>query len=191
MENQFETDPWPFVPSPNCNKIQNKRKVRVIVIHTMEAAEKGDTAEKIALYFQKPTTKASAHICVDNNSIVQCVLDNNVAWAAPGANSDGIQIEMAGYAKQTNAEWMDPYSTLLLENAANATAQYCLKYSIPIKHITNAELSDNTKSGIVSHAQVSKTFKKSNHTDPGKAFPWDYFLSRVQFYYDKRKKLIP
>lgn len=66
----------------------------------MEAPEKGDTAENIANYFHTTVKQASAHICVDNNSIVQCVLDNDIAWAAPGANSDGIHIEMAGYAKQ-------------------------------------------------------------------------------------------
>lgn len=187
MDSQFETDKWPFVPAKNFTKVTKKRGVRVIVMHSMEAPEKGDTAEKIAEYFRTTTKQASAHICVDNNSIVQCVLDNDIAWAAPGANSDGIQIEMAGYAKQTEADWLDPYSTLVLENAANAAAQYCLKYDIPMVRLTNKELAGKLARGIVSHSQVSEVFKKSDHTDPGKGFPWDYFLGRVQFYFDKRK----
>lgn len=180
MEHEFETDRWPLIRAKHFSKIPNKRGVRIIVIHSMEAPEKGDTAENVAKYFQNTVRQASAHICVDSNSIVQCVLDNDVAWAAPGANKDGIHIEMAGYAKQTKAEWLDPYSTLVLENTAYATAQYCLKYDIPPNHLSNSQLEDKVSRGIVGHVQVSEVFKKGDHTDPGKSFPWDYFISRIQ-----------
>ena len=185
---RYETDKWPFVPTKNFTKVEGTRQVRVIVMHSMEAPEKGDTAEKIAEHFATTKKQKSAHICVDNNSIVQCVLDNNVAWAAPGANRDGIQIEMAGYAKQTEEEWKDQYSTLVLENAAEAAAQYCLKYSIPIQRLTDKQLKDKTTRGFASHAQVSEVFKLSDHTDPGKGFPWKYFLERVAVKYEQRKK---
>ncbi|MCY1535779.1 hypothetical protein D9M68_711990 [compost metagenome] len=112
-----------------------------------------------------------------------------MAWAAPGANSDGIHLELAGYAKQDKNEWLDAYSVLVLENAANAAAQYCLKYSIPVRRLTNAQLKDKSNRGIVSHAQVTEVFKKGSHTDPGKGFPWDHFLARVQEKFDHRKKL--
>lgn len=187
MEHPFETDKWPYVEAKHFTKIANKRGVRIIVIHSMEAPEKGDTAEKVATYFKNTVRQASAHICVDNDSIVQCVLDNNVAWAAPGANKDGIHIEMAGYAKQTKAEWMDAYSTLVLERTADATAQYCLKYDIPPNHLSNTELGDTVTKGIVSHAQVTDVFKKGSHTDPGKNFPWEYFIARVHANLEKRK----
>ncbi|MFJ4256868.1 N-acetylmuramoyl-L-alanine amidase [Pseudomonas monteilii] len=179
MEHPFETDKWPFIKAKNFTKVANKRGVRLIVIHSMEAPEKSNTAENVAKYFQTTVKQASAHICVDSDSIVQCVLDNDIAWAAPGANSDGIHIEMAGYAKQTTSEWLDPYSTLVLEKAANVAAQYCLKYEIPAVHLSNTELADKVSKGLVSHAQVSDVFKKSDHTDPGKNFPWEYFMGRV------------
>ncbi|WP_177166080.1 N-acetylmuramoyl-L-alanine amidase [Nitrosomonas ureae] len=188
MDWKFETDKWPFVPTKNFNKIDSIRSVRVIVIHSMEADEKGDTAEKIAKHFATTKKKKSAHICIDNNSIVQCVLDNNVAWAAPGANHDGIQIELAGYAAQKQPEWLDQYSTLVLENAAEVIAQYCLKYSIPIRQLTIEQLKDKKSKGIVSHSQVSEAFKMSSHTDPGEGFPWQYFLDRVSVRYELRKK---
>jgi N-acetyl-anhydromuramyl-L-alanine amidase AmpD len=146
----------------------------------MEAPEKGETAENVARFFQNTNKPASAHLCIDNNSIVQCVMDNDVAFAAPGANTDGIQLELAGFAKQTEAEWLDAYGVLLLENAANAAAQYCLKYDIPVRRLTNAELADKKSKGIVSHSQVSEVFKKSTHTDPGKGFPWEFFLERTR-----------
>lgn len=185
MEFEYETDNFPINKARFFTDIVQKRNVRVIVIHTMEAPEKGETAENVARYFQHPDKPSSAHLCIDNNSIVQCVMDNDVAWAAPGANNDGIQLELAGYSRQSKEDWLDPYSTLVLENAANATAQYTLKYNIPIKHLSNEELKKGEK-GIVGHAQVTEVYKKSTHTDPGKGFPWDYFIERVKFYQSKR-----
>ncbi len=186
----FETDNFPIIKARWFRDIVNqKREVRVIVIHRMEAPEKGTTAENVAKFFQNlpSNNKASAHLCIDNNSIVQCVLDNDVAFAAPGANHNGIQLELAGFARQTRAEWLDEYGKALLENAANAAAQYCLKYNIPRKHLTNDQLR-NGHEGIIGHVQATEVFKKSDHTDPGKGFPWDYFIERVEHYYTERKQ---
>ncbi len=185
MDSSYETDRWPFVLAKNFTKVPSRRGVRLIVMHSMEAPEKGDTAENVAEYFRTTTKQASAHICVDNNSIVQCVLDNDIAWAAPGANSDGIQIEMAGYARQSEADWLDPYSTLVLENAAKASAQYCRKYEIPVVRLSNKDLAGKLAKGFVSHSQASEVFKKSDHTDPGNGFPWDYFLARVKHHFQQ------
>lgn len=180
MPTQFETDNFPFVKANLFKSVSGKRRVRLIVIHSMEAPEKGETAENVARFFANPTTRASAHLCIDNNSIVQCVLDNNIAAAAPGANTDGIHLELAGFAKQTEAEWLDAFGVLLLNNAAEAAAQYSLKYDIPVRRLTNAELAKAENKGIVSHSQVTEVFKKSTHMDPGKGFPWEFFLERVR-----------
>lgn len=177
-----ETDSWPIIPAKWFQKTDRAlpyRNVRLIVIHDMEAPEKGTTAEDVARYFAETTRRASAHICVDNNSIVQCVPDRDIAYGAPGANHDGIQIELAGYASQDRAHWLDDYGLALMEKAANATAQYCLKFTIPVQHLTNAELKGGSK-GIVGHYQVSAVYKESDHQDPGLGFPWDYFMMRVE-----------
>ena len=111
---------------------------------------------------------------------MQCVLDDHIAGGAPGANEDGIQLELAGYAKQTEAEWLDEYGLQLLDNAANAAAQFCLKFDIPVRRLTNEELVDLKSKGFVSHAQVSEVFKRSDHWDPGPGFPWTFFLDKVE-----------
>jgi len=189
MHVEFETDRFPFVKAKFFRPVSEQRKVRVIVIHSMEAPEKGETAENVARFFQTTTTEASAHLCIDNNSIVQCVLDNDIAFAAPGVNKDGIQLELAGFARQKREEWLDPYSVLVLENAANAAAQYCLKYDVPIKHLTDQELEANEK-GIIGHVQASNVYKKSTHTDPGAGFPWDHFVARVTHHHSERLKKV-
>ena len=190
MDTHFETDKFPFIKARNFKKIEGKRQVRVIVIHDMEFAEAANAAEVIAKDFANTTDDRSAHLCVDSDSIVQCVLDNDVAFAAPGANSDGIQIELAGFAKQTREQWLDPFGVLLLDKAANATAQYCLKYSIPVRQLTNEQLGDKVSKGIVGHRQVTQVFKKGTHMDPGPNFPWDFFLKRVQQHFDARAKAL-
>ncbi len=187
MEHNYETDKFPVIKAKWFTDVVTKRKVRLVVVHTMEAPKKANTAENVAKYFQRGTVKASAHLCIDNDSIVQCVFDNDIAYAAPGANSDGIQLELAGFANQSKADWADAYNTLLLENAANAAAQYCLKYDIPRAHLTNSELKSGAK-GIIGHYQATEVYKKSTHTDPGKNFPWDFFIERVKFHYTERKK---
>lgn len=165
--------------------VKRTRPVRLVVIHDMEAPELDKTAENVARYFQNPDYPSSAHICVDNNSIVQCVPDSYVAYAAPGANHDGIHIELAGYGAQKKSDWLDSYSIACLALGADAAAQYCLKYGLPPTLLGNQQLLDGAK-GIVGHDQVSEVYHQSDHTDPGQFFPWKRFITMVKAFYDER-----
>jgi len=171
----------PLVPPKYYGPITGVRTKRLVVIHDAEVPETTHGAEDVARYFQHPDpgTKPSAHLCVDSDSIVRCVKDNDVANAAPGANHDGLQLEMAGYGRQTRDEWLDPYGKALLAIACDAVAQWCVKYGIPARHLSDAELADHTTKGIIGHYQVSRVFKLSTHTDPGSGFPWDAFILGV------------
>ncbi|HET7230945.1 MAG TPA: N-acetylmuramoyl-L-alanine amidase [Longimicrobium sp.] len=187
MDNHFETDKFPFVKARHFRHVEGKRAVRLVVIHDMEFPRTASAAEVIAKDFATTSEVKSAHVCVDTDSIVQCVLDNDVAFAAPGANSDGIQIELAGFAKLTRKEWLSPEGVLVLNMGANAAAQYCLKYDIPVKHLTNKELADKKNRGLIGHVQATQVFgPKGGHTDPGPGFPWDFFLERVQKHLEAR-----
>lgn len=181
-----ETDRWPYVPAKWRTELTVKpRRVRLVVMHCMEAPEKPNTAENVGLFFKRGESRSSAHIGVDSDSTVQYVKDNDVAWAAPGVNNDGIHIEMAGMSAQSLREWTDQYSTLMIERAANAAAQYCVKYDLPPLHLTNEQLKAGKK-GIIGHYQATAMYKPNNgHTDPGKNFPWAFFMARVTFYYQK------
>lgn len=182
-----DTTHWPFVKAKHFKSLKSQppRKVRLVVIHDMEYPEKKSAAEDVARYFTDPRddrgrpVTASAHICVDADSIVQCVWDRDVAYAAPECNHDGIQIELAGYGKQSRGDWDDEYSRALLDRAARAVAEYCRKYAIPARHLSNEELKRGDK-GIIGHYQASAVYHKSDHTDPGPNFPWDSFIVRVQ-----------
>lgn len=169
----------PFVQARNYTKTRG-RTIDLIVIHDMEYPERPNGAEWCAAYFAgKNAPKASAHYYVDNNSVVQGVRDKDVAWAAPGANHDGIQIEHAGYAAQSRAEWLDAYSKAELKRSAKLVAQLCHKYEIPIRRLRPIDLR-NGKRGICGHRDVNAAFHESDHSDPGPNFPWLVYLGWVR-----------
>lgn len=172
----------PFIQAKNFNKIMGgKRAIRLVVIHSMEAPEKPGTARAVANWFAgKTAPQASAHFCVDDQETIQCVNENDVAWAAPGANNDGVHIELAGYAKQSTEDWDDAYSAGELKRAAQLAAALCFKYGLPRKRLTVAEVTDKTTKGICGHIDVTKAFHGSTHTDPGPGFPWDRFIEMVE-----------
>lgn len=172
---------WPFIGAKHFKSLKGEppRFVRLLVVHDMEAPETATTAEEVARYFATTETVASAHLCIDADSIVRCVADRDIAYAAPGCNSDGIQLELAGYARQSRSEWLDAFSSKVLDNAATALAMYCGMYGIPPVHLTNEELKAG-KRGIIGHRQASEVYRKSDHMDPGPDFPWDVLVERVK-----------
>lgn len=157
------------------------RKVRLAVIHTMEVKETSGAAEWCAGYFRgSKAPKASAHYYVDADSTIQGVLERDTAFAAPGANADGIQIEHAGYARQNAADWGDQYSLAMLrDQSAPLMAGICARHGIPIRHLTDAQLRAG-EAGIIGHVQASRVYKLSSHWDPGTSFPWDEYLTWVR-----------
>lgn len=170
------------------------RTVLWIVLHSMEIAEKGDTAEACARMFSTTDRLASSHLCIDADSAVQCVMLNDVAFAAPGANRAGVQLEHAGYARQSAAEWGDAYSAAMLERSAGLAAQICAKFGLPITFV-DAEGLLRGEPGITTHYEAtlagqlarkrgltSSAFyaAKTDHTDPGPQFPMAAYLEKVR-----------
>jgi hypothetical protein len=154
--------------------------IRYVVIHTMEVDENDpNVAEAVARVFATPARQASAHVCVDTDSAVRCVADEDTAWAAPGANASGLQIELAGRAGQTTADWADTASHAILARAAQVCADWATRWGIPLRHLSVAELAAGTVKGFIGHVDASQAFHQSDHWDPGTGFPWDRFLAMV------------
>lgn len=177
-----------FVEAANFT-VATKRSIDLLVIHDMEYPEKLDTAEAVANYFhnqRKGSSGSSAHYNLDANSVVQCVLDKNVAWAAPGANHDGLQFEHAGYARQTTDQWLDDYGTrMLFKISAPLLAKKCHSYRIPPVFLRAPDLVAQ-KRGITTHWEVTRAFSHGQgHTDPGKGFPIQRYMIEVQKAYGR------
>lgn len=174
----------PYLEAANWTHMAAPLPKKWIVLHCMEYPEKPDSAEWCARYFagkEGPAPRASAHACVDSNSIVQCVPWDQVAWHAPGANSQGIGIEHSGCARQELADWMDVYSQQMLDLSAWLVAELCTRFRIPVDFVDADELLGGSR-GITTHLQVTRAFKRSSHTDPGKGFPMGDYLKLVRKY---------
>lgn len=158
--------------------------IRLEVIHAMQAPEKPTTAEAVARYFQNPTrngrpVKTSAHTCHDNDSSVRCVYDKDIAYAAPGANHDGRQYEMAGYSEQTAGEWRDKFSLSMLARVAVLVSNNCEKSGNPKTWLSDREIAQGHR-GICDHWAISRVYKRSSHWDTGPNFPKDLFIDMVR-----------
>jgi N-acetyl-anhydromuramyl-L-alanine amidase AmpD len=156
----------------------DQRIIELIVLHAMEEPEKGDTAEAVANYFAFNTTrKVSAHYCCDDDSEIQCVKDRDIAYAAPGANSNGLHIEQAGFTAQTAAQWADAYSSQMIrEHVAPLVRAKAAQYSIPLVFL-DADALKSGRRGITTHAEVTKAWHLSTHTDPGLGYPMGSMLN--------------
>ncbi len=166
--------PYALIESPHRTS-GNGRAITTVVIHTMEISEREGAAEACARWFQSAVSQVSAHYCVDADVIVQCVSEGDIAWHARGGNANSIGIELAGFAGQPAAAWNDPYSRAVLARSARLTADVCARYGIPLRRLRAADLVAG-RSGVTGHGDVSAAFHKSDHWDPGPAFPWGRFL---------------
>lgn len=169
-----------FIQAKNYTPVRGApRKIKNIVLHTAEIAEKPNAAEALAAWASGPKAPAASwHFGVDSDSIAQCVREEDIAWQAPGCNGVGIGIEMAGWARQTAEEWFDDYSRDMLIRTSALVRYLCDKYQIPVKYV-GAEALKRGEKGITTHVQVSRAFRKSDHVDPGANFPMDWFLEQV------------
>lgn len=157
------------------------RRIIWLVLHDMQAPNKGGIAAAVANYFHTMDVPrengASAHECIDNGAVVQCVHDGDVAWAAPDANSLGYHFEMTGYASQSTNDWLDDYGHDMLKLAAQRVRQKADERGIPVVFRRASDLVAGLP-GITTHYECSKAFG-GNHWDPGPGFPMDYFISLV------------
>ena len=178
---------YPYVPA----RLQWPRSVKpsLLVIHTMEAPELHATAESCAQFFQRANATGSAHLCIDDDSIVQSVPYARKAAGARGypyrgktVNDYAIHFEHAGYARQSKAEWEDPFSVRMLFWSAIAAAKVCKQFAIPAQALVADQLRSGA-AGITTHWEVTKAFRVvGGHTDPGPAFPMVSYVANVNYW---------
>ena len=166
--------PYPFIESPH-QTAASGRAIGVVVIHTMEIAERAGAAEVCAQWFENPASEVSAHYCVDADSIVQCVREEDIAWHARGGNANSIGIELAGYAGPASARLerrLQPGG----RRAGRAAHGRRLRAARDPAAPPPGRGSGRGQARHHGHADVSAAFRKSDHWDPGPDFPWTRFL---------------
>jgi len=168
-----------FVQARHYTPVPLGRPFDLVVIHTAETELAPGVAHAVAAWFAGPEApRASAHYVVDPGEVVQCVHERDIAWAAPGANTDGIQIELAGRAAFGVFEWASSEAQAMLERLATLVGGICARRHIPVRRLSAKELKTGAR-GLCGHVDVSKAWGKSSHWDPGPLFPWDRLMDLV------------
>jgi N-acetyl-anhydromuramyl-L-alanine amidase AmpD len=117
----------------------------------------------------------NAHCVGDGEgNTVKCALDSKICWAVAGSNTGRLHFELIGYDTYTAKQWLHDYRAGTKE-AAKWCAYWCHRHGIPPR--------TSVIHGIATHAMYSATYHISDHTDPGKNFPWQQFIAWVQWYY--------
>lgn len=150
--------------------------IRLIVLHTAECPCEAGRAKSTLEYLARPAVQASAHYATDPTTTCSQVAEDDTAWAAPGANSDGIQIEQAGYAGWGPAEWALPEAVAMMRNTAALVADISRRRGIPLVHLTNAQLAAGA-SGVIHHVQAAQVYQLSDHWDCGPNYPIDQVIA--------------
>lgn len=154
-----------------------------IVFHDMEASETLTRAESTAAYFANPSDgrRVSSHYCADANSVVQCVDLDDSAWTVGNrqGNNRGINWELAGFARQTRAEWLDSFGLAMFRGIAPLVRSDARRFNIPLRWLTDDEVRA-MRPGLTTHVQLGRVFGGTTHTDPGPSFPYDAVLQIIQ-----------
>lgn len=100
-------------------------------------------------------------------------------YHAPPLNKNWWSICIPGRAAQTRDEWLDQLSY----NHIRGVAKYVVAKSridgFPLTKIDFHGLLAGDR-GYCSHADVSQAWGQTDHTDPGKNFPWDILQLEIQ-----------
>lgn len=196
----------PWVPAKNFTPAEG-RKILWVVLHSTENPIEDGVAKNVADWFSGDSApQASAHYVVGPDATYQGVLEKDVAWAAPGANKNGIQIEMVGQALKTR--WAegggDPKTAGLpvLRKVAKLAKVVAGRNGIPLRWVSAEEMLAGEK-GFTLHSIVTKAARLAregyevssmfgdswikaggDHVDPGGAngerWPFDVFMGLVK-----------
>jgi hypothetical protein len=140
------------------------------VLHSTE----GPSAASALATFAAPDAGGSTQLVVGDEGAWRCLPDDVEPCGAPGANAQGLHMELVGYASWTRAQWIAHMP--MLRCAARLASDWCSLYGIPQRFIDAKGLLAG-EIGITTHAEVDKAWKKSTHWDPGPGFPMDVFLN--------------
>jgi N-acetyl-anhydromuramyl-L-alanine amidase AmpD len=110
----------------------------------------------------------SSHYVVGPNRACQILDDDLTAWHAGDLDYTHLGI----YIAQSRAD--DAFTDRENQAAAAIVRDWCLKYNLPMEHLTNDQ-----QPGIIGNSETSSG-KSRRLSDPGLEFNWDRFIQYVR-----------
>lgn len=148
----------------------------MIYVHTFEGQDL--SAKRMAEYQLSPAAGGSYHIVIDWEGVTARENDDEyIPWAAMDTgNITGWHISLGGKAAFTRAQWLARPKQLA--RLAEVIAAYAEHKGIPLIKRDHIELRAR-KWGVAGHADISKAWNESDHTDPGVNFPFDVVIAEA------------
>jgi N-acetyl-anhydromuramyl-L-alanine amidase AmpD len=145
-------------PSPNFRVPDCPRSIEGIVIHSTEGEMPGTLN-----WLTSRKSGVSSHYLIDQEGIVyQLVDDANVAWHVGKSNTWSIGIELEGFAHKDGFEFTDVQYDKLVFLSALLMDRYGI-----------------SANRIYTHADITKLFGGTTHTDPGENFDIERFKKQL------------
>lgn len=152
-------------------------KPTLIVVHSAETPLKAGYAKSIAENWFGKAATTSAHFMVDPAEIIRLLSDNVVSYAVgPKANGFTLNIEQAGYARLTRAEWTTPDGLKQLAKVGALIAELAAANSIPLRYATDDQIraaARGVPGGVCFHDDVRRVIGGTTHVDPLPYYPRD------------------
>jgi len=156
------------------------KPVDLIILHVTAGLEDLDmegadqSAEGTNKYGATTSRDASWHKCVDSDTIADALPDEYTAWHCRGYNSNSLGLEISN----RDARWDNKpaaWVKAILTNVAKVCHAWEKKYNIPRRLLTQRQV-DAGERGYSYHMFLDPT----RRTDPGRTFPWDYFVQILE-----------
>jgi hypothetical protein len=182
-------------PFPSCSReftaarhgpSRSMSSVRLVVLHATDpgtqVAVPNPTARSTAEYFSETDVPASTQLVVGQDGCYRTLDDDVTPYGAGSpANERGLHVEQAGHSDWTRAQWLARDATL--RAAGGAAGGWCREYGIPCVFRDAAALQKLEAEGwppdlggVTTHAEVTKAWHHTTHTDPGAGYPIDVVM---------------
>ncbi len=158
-------------------------KPTLIVIHSAETPLKAGYANSIATNWFGKSATTSAHFMVDPVETIRMLSDNVVSYAVgPKANGFTLNIEQAGYARLSRAEWTTPDGLVQHRKVGALVRELCDTRGIPLRWASDQQIRDAARGipgGICFHNDIARVLGGTTHTDPIPSYPADIVMANA------------
>lgn len=169
-----------YVPAASIGGKYGQGSPRLIVIHDLEAPVRKGLVEELARGWLQ-SAGVSPHGMAGPDRYVRCVPNDRIGFhvRSPG-NEVSHGIEHAGYASNTLEQWTSGEQWKALYNGARRLAEVSVELNIPLRWLSVAQVRDGVARGVCTHADISLAWRTTDHSDPGKNFPYDAYMRTAQ-----------
>lgn len=154
---------------------------RMGVLHSAETPLRAGYAYSISANWFATQATTSATVMIDPAETIRLLPDNVVSYAVgPRANGFTINVEQAGYARLTYAEWTTPAGRQQMARVALFMRECRDRWGIPLRWATDEQIraaaAGSALAGWCQHDDVRRVLGGTTHHDPTPHYPLDELM---------------